>query len=175
MKAYVINLTSRTDRWDSVEKQGEALGMSLIRVDAVSKDETLSEPFVTSAVAAAWYSHRKAMNMFLASGDEYALILEDDFLLRTRWKNFDFSKYESLNIDFFQIGYLITTPVDRLEMKIKASIPTQNCRSACWGRGFVFFWRINLLYAYLVVPESPNSYIYTIPRCYKLLRIVISF
>ena len=122
MKAYVINLTSRTDRWDSVEKQGEALGISLIRVDAVSKDETLSEPFVTSAVAAAWYSHRKAMNMFLASGDEYALILEDDFLLRTRWKNFDFSKYESLNIDFFQIGYLITTPVDRLEMKIKAAV-----------------------------------------------------
>ena len=42
-------------------------------------------------------------------------------MLQSRWSNFDFSKYQSLDIDFLQIGYLITTPLDLLEMKIKAS------------------------------------------------------
>ena len=121
MKAYVINLNSRTDRWNSVERQSRTLGFPLIRVDAISKDEVPAEPFVTSAVAAAWYSHKKAMSSFLETEDEYALILEDDFVLQSRWSNFDFSKYQSLDIDFLQIGYLITTPLDLLEMKIKAS------------------------------------------------------
>jgi GR25 family glycosyltransferase involved in LPS biosynthesis len=122
MKAFVINLSARTDRWNSVEKQGDALGIPLTRVDAISKDDAFSEPFVTSAVAAAWYSHRKAMKLFLETDDEYALILEDDFILQSRWSNFDFSIYQSLKIDFFQIGYLVTTPVDLLEMKIKGTV-----------------------------------------------------
>jgi GR25 family glycosyltransferase involved in LPS biosynthesis len=121
MKAFVINLNSRTDRWDSVEKQSEALGIPLTRVEAISKDEVLSEHFVTSAVAATWNSHKKAMNLFLKTEDEYALILEDDFILLSKWTNFDFSFYRSLEIDFFQIGYLVTTPMDLLEMKIKGT------------------------------------------------------
>jgi len=122
MKAFVINLNSRTDRWNSVEKQSEALGIPLTRVEAISKDEVLSEPFVTSAVAAAWNSHKKAMKLFLETDDEYALILEDDFILQSRWSNFDFAIYKLLKIDFFQIGYLVTTPVDLLEMKIKGTV-----------------------------------------------------
>ena len=121
VKAYVINLKSRSDRWKSVEKQTQSLGIPLIRVDAVSKDEVLAEPFVTPAVAAAWFSHKKAMSLFLETQDEYALILEDDFVLQDRWSNFDFSKYQSLDIDFLQIGYLVTTPLDLLELKIKAT------------------------------------------------------
>lgn len=121
MKAYVINLNSRKDRWESVEKQIQSLGVPLIRVEAVSKNDVLVEPFVTSAVAAAWYSHKKAMSLFLGTQDEYALILEDDFLLQARWANFEFAKYQSLDIDFLQIGYLVTTPLDLLEMKIKAT------------------------------------------------------
>ena len=121
MKAYVINLKSRTDRWKSVEKQSQSLGIPVIRVDAVSKDEVLAEPFVTPAVAAAWFSHKKAMSLFLGTQDEYALILEDDFVLQNRWSKFDFSKYQSLDIDFLQIGYLVTTPLDLLELKIKAT------------------------------------------------------
>jgi GR25 family glycosyltransferase involved in LPS biosynthesis len=122
MKAYVINLNSRTDRWNSVEKQRKALEIPLIRVDALSKNEVLAEPFVTSAVAAAWYSHKKAMSFFLGTDDEYALILEDDFVLQSSWSSFDFSKYQSLDIDFLQIGFLVTTPLDLLEMKIKAAV-----------------------------------------------------
>lgn len=121
VKAYVINLKSRSDRWKSVEKQTQSLGIPLIRVDAVSKDEVLAEPFVTPAVAAAWFSHKKAMSLFLETQDEYALILEDDFVLQDRWSEFDFSKYQSLEIDFLQIGYLVTTPLDLLELKIKAA------------------------------------------------------
>lgn len=117
----MINLKSRTDRWKSVEKQTQSLGIPLIRVDAVSKDEVLAEPFVTPPVAAAWFSHKKAMSLFLGTQDEYALILEDDFVLQDRWSEFDFSKYQSLNIDFLQIGYLVTTPLDLLELKIKAT------------------------------------------------------
>lgn len=117
----MINLKSRTDRWISVEKQTQSLGIPLIRVDAVSKDQVLGEPFVTPAVAAAWFSHKKAMSLFLGTQDEYALILEDDFVLQDSWSNFNFSNYKSLDIDFLQIGYLVTTPLDLLELKIKAA------------------------------------------------------
>lgn len=122
MKAYVINLNSREDRWRSVENQVQDLGFPIVRVEAVSKDKIFGESFVTPAVAAAWYSHKKAMACFLATNDEYALILEDDFILRKSWRYIDLSKYDSMNIDFLQIGFLITTPMDLLELKFKATV-----------------------------------------------------
>jgi GR25 family glycosyltransferase involved in LPS biosynthesis len=121
MRAYVINLNSRTDRWFSVMEQSLSLGIPLVRIEALSKDEVVNEPFVTSAVAAAWYSHKKAMSIFLSTGEEYALILEDDFVLQRPWSDFEFSDYYSKNIDFLQVGYLVTTPLDLVEMKFKAS------------------------------------------------------
>ena len=39
VRAYVINLKNRTDRWDSVTKQIDKLGLPIVRVDAISKHD----------------------------------------------------------------------------------------------------------------------------------------
>lgn len=116
MRAYVINLQERVDRWQSVLDQSERLGIPLVRVNAFGKsDLPPEEVYVAAGVAATWKSHQKAMRIFLESGDDYGLILEDDFLLTPSW---DVSKLDAIaqvSPDFFQIGFLITSLIDRLE------------------------------------------------------------
>lgn len=114
MKAYVINLDSRPDRWDSVERQSDRLGLDVVRISAVSitdVDKDL-ECFVAPGVSATWKSHQQAMKVFLDTGDKYGLILEDDFLLASAWDKLNLVLPENLQADFLQIGFLITSPLD---------------------------------------------------------------
>jgi glycosyl transferase family 25 len=87
----VINLASRPDRMASMERQLGALRLRYERLDAVDA-ETVSD----SAIAAYWppevkirdtvtrgakcclISHRKAWERFLATGEPWAAVLEDD-------------------------------------------------------------------------------------------------
>ena len=118
MKAYVINLSDRTDRWNSVLAQSHLLGFEIVRVEAVKMSEldVRIDKYAAPGVAATWASHKLAMELFLNSNEEFALILEDDFLLTKNWQ---VSKPEVekilkvLNVDFMQLGYLITSPLDR--------------------------------------------------------------
>lgn len=114
MNAYVINLANRPDRWQSVMRQRDHLGFKIVRIEAVSTFDLdrSSEPYVAPGVAATWKSHQLAMKTFLDSDDEYGLILEDDFLLSKPWKKFNLGQIEHLQADFFQIGFLITSPLD---------------------------------------------------------------
>lgn len=121
MKAFVINLESRDDRWHEVLSQESLLGFQIERVKAVTTKDVTGLEFVTAPVHATWLSHQKAMNRFLESGEEYGLILEDDFALRNNWVRFNLDEYKSLDFDFLQIGFLITTPLDFLELSIKSS------------------------------------------------------
>jgi GR25 family glycosyltransferase involved in LPS biosynthesis len=91
MNAYVINLANRPDRWQSVMHQREDLGLSIVRVEAFSTDELnlTSERYVAPGVAATWKSHQLAMKTFLETGDDYGLILEDDFQLSKSWITFN--------------------------------------------------------------------------------------
>lgn len=118
MRAYVINLKNRVDRWDSVVKQTDKLGLSIVRIDAFSKHDLqhMDANFVAAGVAATWKSHQLAMATFLETPDEYALILEDDFLLTKSWDFKDLNQVLELRPDFFQLGYLITSQIDRLEL-----------------------------------------------------------
>jgi GR25 family glycosyltransferase involved in LPS biosynthesis len=121
VKAFVINLESRDDRWHEVLSQESLLGFQIERVKAVTTKDVTGLEFVTAPVHATWLSHQKAMNRFLESGEEYGLILEDDFALRNNWVRFNLDEYKSLDFDFLQIGFLITTPLDFLELSIKSS------------------------------------------------------
>jgi GR25 family glycosyltransferase involved in LPS biosynthesis len=117
VRAYVINLKSREDRWDSVAIQADKLGVPIVRVDAIELG-SLSEQnlFVASGVAATWKSHQLAMSIFLDSGEKYGIILEDDFLLTESWTTSAIEKALKVNPDFFQLGYLVTSSLDRLEL-----------------------------------------------------------
>lgn len=78
--------------------------------------------YVAEGVAATWQSHQLAMSQFLESGDKYGVILEDDFLVTSRWSLEMFSKAVDVRPDFFQLGYLITTPLDRIELFLNSSL-----------------------------------------------------
>lgn len=124
MRAYVINLKSRDDRWASVLQQSEKLGLPITRIEAVSKGDldVTSPTFVASGVAATWKSHQLAMAAFLETSDEYGLIMEDDFLLTRSWNASRISRVIELGADFFQFGYLVTSPMDRLELILANSL-----------------------------------------------------
>lgn len=112
----MINLASRSDRWDSVVSQLASLGMEIVRIDAqpISNISAKKVPYVTPGVAATWQSHQLAMKTFLESGEDYGLILEDDFLLRKSYQDI-LRKFEKLpKYDFIQLGYLKTSPFDAI-------------------------------------------------------------
>ena len=116
MKAYVINLDSRADRWADVLAQQRTLGLEIRRVPAVSIDSVLASPYVTPVIAATWQSHQKAMRVFLDTAEEYALIMEDDFVLSSRWRNDRLRVGTDIGADFLQVGFLITNVFDRLQI-----------------------------------------------------------
>jgi glycosyl transferase, family 25 len=90
MDAYLINLARRPDRRDKMATQLAALGVPLRPVDAIDA-RTTPDAEVDRVFAAGGplgplpkgdkcctLSHRRTWEMFLASGDDRALILEDD-------------------------------------------------------------------------------------------------
>jgi GR25 family glycosyltransferase involved in LPS biosynthesis len=116
MKAYIINLESRADRWNSVLAQSLKLELEIVRIDALSISSISEEKegFVTPGVAATWLSHQKAMSIFLESGDAHGLILEDDFLTEKNFAHKLANISNFVNFDFIQIGYLKTSPFDAM-------------------------------------------------------------
>ena len=116
MRAYVINLSSRPDRWDSVQSQATELQMPIVRIEAVDmKTLTGQDLYVADGVAATWQSHQLAMSIFLETGDNYGLILEDDFSIARGWSKETLNQAIAVNPDFFQLGFLIASPLDRIE------------------------------------------------------------
>ncbi len=120
LTAYVINLARRTDRWHDVESQKSSLGVSIIRVEAVDQDlKELSDlPFAARGVAATWLSHQKAAAEFLKTDAEFAIILEDDFILLRKFKVPSTELLTNLRADFVQIGYLRVTPWESFDITI---------------------------------------------------------
>lgn len=106
--AYVINLDSETNRWESCKSEALVLQLELKRVSAIKATELSQSPYVTNGVQAAWKSHSKALKMFLDSGAEFAYILEDDFeirlpdLIRNFMESDEYRKW-----DFIQFGFLL--------------------------------------------------------------------
>lgn len=122
MKAYVINLDSRSDRWADVIAQQSLLGLEIHRVAAVSVGSVVVSPFVTPVVAATWQSHQKALRAFLDTPDEYALIMEDDFVLSRSWRKDRLKVGTSLKADFLQVGFLITNSFDRAQLILSGAL-----------------------------------------------------
>ena len=120
MKAYLINLDSRKDRLVSSIEQLKNFAIDFERIPAVSvgSDFSLRYPHVTPHVAAIWLSHMEALTAFLKSGEDYTLILEDDFVFDSSREIF--MNYLDLSTDFdlLQIGFLTTNSYDWVELKV---------------------------------------------------------
>ncbi|ASY25878.1 glycosyltransferase family 25 protein [Candidatus Planktophila versatilis] len=119
MKAYVINLDTRADRWDSVVKQWENRTETLIRVSAVESN-SISEShsqYLPPQVVANWKSQCKVFSEFLSTKDSCALILEDDFILGDTDLNRCLEIMKNSELDFLQLGYLYNSPMDFIWIK----------------------------------------------------------
>jgi GR25 family glycosyltransferase involved in LPS biosynthesis len=119
MKAYVINLDTRADRWDSVVKQWENRTETLIRVSAVESSSILEShsKYLPPQVVANWKSQCKVFSEFLSSKDLYALVLEDDFILGDTDLNGCLEVMQNSKLDFLQLGYLYNSPLDFIWIK----------------------------------------------------------
>ena len=91
LPVFIFNLDRRPDRWAAMSAQMDRLGMEATRIPAVdarllaAQDEweqrTNGNPPAWNAdpgAVACAYSHRKALRAFLDTGEQAALILEDD-------------------------------------------------------------------------------------------------
>jgi GR25 family glycosyltransferase involved in LPS biosynthesis len=119
MKAYVINLHDRVDRWHSVTNQWNSKTHVLVRVDAVKSSDipTSLTDFLPTPVVANWESQCKAFREFLSTDDQYALILEDDFLLNNANISRMLKLTDDAGLDFLQLGYLYNSTIDFLLIK----------------------------------------------------------
>lgn len=96
MRAYVINLDAATDRWAFVQRSFQVSQLRLSRVSAIPMQELqfphpdFSEKSYSlrhgrthnRRETACYFSHLKAMRMFLATNESHAFIGEDDITLR---------------------------------------------------------------------------------------------
>jgi len=107
VKLYVINLDKDVDRWESVREESAHTFLETHRVQAIDASDLSSQDFVSPGVHAAWLSHIRAMNMFLESDSEFALIAEDDFHINRPADLISFIKtLSSLDWDMVQFGFL---------------------------------------------------------------------
>lgn len=92
LDCYIINLDRARERWDSVSQKFSPLGFHVVRVPAV-EGKTLKLPCenvspwryfffygrpLSWGAVGCYLSHIKALNLFLDTGKEHALICEDD-------------------------------------------------------------------------------------------------
>lgn len=115
---FVINLNDRADRWQHSVIQLEKLGWGAHRVQAIEHPSG-SKFFTNPAVASCWLSHKKALNEFLLTESTHALILEDDFEVGVALNETDFQCFIASDLDFIQIGFLYTTLLERIYIKLE--------------------------------------------------------
>ena len=124
MNIYLINLDTREDRLKNVLGRVSGLAASLIRVSAVSGEDIRNSEipvFATDNTVANWNSHMKVLRLFLESGDEYCVVLEDDVLFINEGVDFleKLLNSQLSDIDILQFGYLAIN--GRLDSGIRES------------------------------------------------------
>ena len=117
--ALVINLTDRHDRWKSSVAEAASVGIPIQRVEACTPADVTSDIYTLPNVAACWVSHRRAIQTFLDSHANYALILEDDFQIESRDIIKLIQKSIDTDLDFIQLGFLKTTQKETLNIFIE--------------------------------------------------------
>lgn len=69
VKAYVINLPERTDRWETFKKNWKKTGLDFERTDAIRMDNVYDAVFL---------KHRQLLQQAKERGDTHLLVMEDD-------------------------------------------------------------------------------------------------
>jgi GR25 family glycosyltransferase involved in LPS biosynthesis len=113
---FVLSLENRKDRQETVNSALQDLGVSFQFIFS-NKSENIKYNAMLKATqieVAIWSSHIKALHAMLETESEWCLILEDDFILKSKGINFIKdqkainSMLESLNgrYSIFQVGFI---------------------------------------------------------------------
>ena len=90
MHIFYINLRTRPDRREFMERQAERLGLAMERVEAITPadlsalDMAKASDAMSAGEVACSYSHRAVWRLMVEQGLPFALILEDDCALADR-------------------------------------------------------------------------------------------
>ena len=105
---YLINLDERKDRLQESVLQFEKADLVFNRISAEKPCAAFANEFLTPTVDACWRSHLKTYQQFLETDYEYALILEDDFVINKKIDlEFYIKQMRISHLDLLQIGYLL--------------------------------------------------------------------
>lgn len=118
IRAFCINLDSRTDRLENLEIQAKKLPYKLERFSAVTP-AGLTEAqysYVSDSVAACWQSHVMLFNKIVDEKIDIALICEDDFDLSDLDLNEITNFMIGNRVDILQLGFLYGTIGRRLDL-----------------------------------------------------------
>jgi len=114
MIIYIINLDYASERLQNSFDQISLFSFQALRVPAIyaKNIKDCDMKYVSPGVAAIWKSHIKAIETFLESNEEFAVITEDDFVI-TDIGLFRKSKqvFSDNELDLLQVGFL-TTGID---------------------------------------------------------------
>lgn len=91
-----------------------SLGLDFERIDAfdwLETDTSWNTSLARREIGSCWKSHARAFDALIESGDDHALILEDDAVLQP---NFDWGTFlaalpgqmETANVDYLQLGFI---------------------------------------------------------------------
>jgi GR25 family glycosyltransferase involved in LPS biosynthesis len=121
---YVINLSRDVERWNSVEQEATSNNLQIQRVPAIESRnlKDINANFVAAGVRAAWLSHIKAMNDFLSSNSEFAIIAEDDFHIdNPSVLNGILATDSTFEFDLLQLGFLLPGVDTQLKFRLSNS------------------------------------------------------
>lgn len=82
MEAHVINVATRTDRWEKFTESWKDTGLKIIREDALVPDGRT----IRNVYDAVFLKHREILEAALARGEKHCLIMEDDAIPRKDWE-----------------------------------------------------------------------------------------
>ncbi len=114
MRFYIINLARRPDRRERITTRLSYQDLDFSFIDAFDSEsscESLKSQYVSSGRDGCVKSHALAMQSFLQSGDDYAIILEDDAVLNENvdWPSLTASlksEMASTGLSYLQLGFL---------------------------------------------------------------------
>lgn len=119
MHTYCINVPTCTERRARMTERFGLAGITNYHfVEAINytddvveeyRDETMRDPMQARKDTACFMSHMKAIKEFIASGDEWGLICEDDILFANDFlSKLEVVRAEGANYQCIALGYMLT-------------------------------------------------------------------
>jgi GR25 family glycosyltransferase involved in LPS biosynthesis len=105
----LINLDQDIERLKSSISQCDKIGITAIRIEATRADSLQKKSAFAfrQSTEACWESHLEALRYLIDSGEQYAIVLEDDFIIQNSSRFLEtLSSLEKYNFDLIQLGFL---------------------------------------------------------------------